>query len=51
MYTETQERWGAEGGVGCGVNEAGGVKARGSGSAKICSQASRQQKRAGASLV
>lgn len=41
MHTETQV--GAEGGGGCGVNEVGGVKARGSMGAKICSQACRQQ--------
>lgn len=39
MSTETQE-----GGGGCRVNEAGGVEASDSGEAKICPQASRQQK-------
>lgn len=44
MYTEIQGRWGLrmEGRGGYGVNEAGGVEARGSRGAKICSQASRQ---------
>lgn len=43
MYTEIQERWGLKMEGGCGINEAGGVKARGSRAAKICSQAGRQQ--------